>query len=845
MNLATSRLFTPLTVGRSSHTKILDLFRAVSTSNTSANVTDTLGSHSDTVEDANSLLNGNVLPKQSTRVAPIPNYSLLLNRLDRVSRFLGVSIDSLPLSTKILFSHLANYNSDKEISKCLGISDNSTFSSSPYSTSSPELLHPGENHFLLNPDRVAMQDASAQMALLQFMLAKTNRAQVPTSIHCDHLIRAHSNAKQDLELAKEENREVFDFLESCATKYGMSFWGPGSGIIHQIVLEHYATPGLLMIGTDSHTPNAGGLGTLAIGVGGADAVDALVGTPWELKLPQILGIRLHGVLGKWCSAKDLILYLVSKLSVSGGTNKIIEYFGPGVETLSCTSMATCCNMGAELGATSSIFPFTNAMKEYLIATNRSHIANAAEQVSTKLLIAGRDSESHYDNIIDINLSDLEPVINGPFTPDLSTPLSILKEKISENKWPEEVKASLIGSCTNSSYEDMQRAVSIAKQAVDRGLKAKTEFYITPASENIRESIEKDGTIEIFEKLGAKVLANACGPCIGQWDRKNNNESIIESNVILTSFNRNFRGRNDGNKDTMNFLASPEIVTAFAISGSFSFDPQNDYLTDNEGNKFKLNAPKGDTLPKDGFSKTIYENSPLEKSEPSPNVNIKLNSNSDRLQELNSFEIFNNEEFKDLEILCKIKGKCTTDHISAAGPWLKYKGHLENISKNTLIGAFNSFTNNINKAINNLTGKKGTIPEIALQYKNNGIGWVVVADENYGEGSAREHAALQPRYLGCKIILAKSFARIHETNLKKQGILPLTFVNKKDYDLITNGMKVNTKGLVDLTPHSKLALIFINPTTGEKLQIPVKHSLSEDQIEWFKAGSAINKIAQNV
>ncbi|KAJ3364451.1 aconitate hydratase, partial [Kappamyces sp. JEL0680] len=580
---------------------------------------------------------------------------------------------------------------------------------------------------------------------------------VPSSVHCDHLIAARVGAEKDLEESKITNKEVFSFLQSCSKKYGIDFWGPGSGIIHQIVLENYARPGALMLGTDSHTPNAGGLGMLAIGVGGADAVDAMAGIPWELKAPKVLGVKLTGSLSGWATPKDVILHLAGKLTVSGGTNHIIEYFGDGVQSLSCTGMATICNMGAEVGATTSVFPYTSAMQRYLHATRRKSDADASDAAHAAGLLSA-DVGAEYDQVIEINLDALEPHINGPFSPDIAWPLSKFKEAVAENRWPTKLHTGLIGSCTNSSYQDMSNVANIAKQVLAKGVSASSEFFITPGSEQIRATIERDGIIETLESIGGKVLANACGPCIGQWNRTDFDPN--DENVILTSFNRNFKGRNDGSLKTLNFLASPEVVTAMTIAGSTVFNPLTDSLTAADGTPFKLTAPKSQDLPSSGFlqGRPLY-GYPVQ-SEPSEDVEITIDPSSDRLQILESFQPWDGSEFTNLKLLVKVKGKCTTDHISAAGPWLKYKGHLENISKNTLIGAVNAFTDKVNSTVNQLTGEEDTIPNVAFAYKAQNVPWVIVADSNYGEGSAREHAAMQPRFLGCKLVISKSFARIH-------------------------------------------------------------------------------------
>jgi homoaconitase len=731
----------------------------------------------------------------------------------------------LTLSEKILYSHL--------------ISPEESLSATPKAIR-------GNAYLKLNPDRVAMQDASAQMALLQFMSCGMESTLVPASIHCDHLIVGKRGADSDLDVAKSTNKEVFDFLESCGKKYGIQFWGPGSGIIHQIVLENFSAPGLMMLGTDSHTPNAGGLGAIAIGVGGADAVDALTGTPWELKAPKVIGVKLTGQLNGWSAPKDVITYLAGKLTVKGGTGSIIEYFGPGVNTLSATGMATICNMGAEVGATTSTFPFTQSMKRYLTATQRGPIGDLAEEVArTGFLNA--DSGAEYDQVIEIDLSSLEPHINGPFTPDLATPLSKFASAVKENNWPEKASAGLIGSCTNSSYQDMSRVASLVKQASEAGLKPKIPFFITPGSEQIRATIERDGLTEIFEQNGATILANACGPCIGQWDRSE--EKGLDknaTNAIFTSFNRNFRARNDGNPNTMNFLTSPEVVTAMIYAGSTTFNPLSDSIPTPDGKQFRFAAPPpGEELPvENGFTKgPRSEFYPEEDPIPVPDTAVAVSPTSDRLQLLTPFEPFGNNELK-VTVLLKVQGKCTTDHISAAGAWLKYKGHLENISNNTLIGAVNRETGRVNHAVD-FDGSETSIPELMIRWKNKGIPWTVIAEDNYGEGSAREHAALSPRFLGGKMIISKSFARIHETNLKKQGMLPVTFENSADYDKISSLDTIETVDLLDMLAkggnNGGTLTLRVTKPTGNSFNVTAKHTMSEDQVEFFKAGSAINYI----
>ncbi|CAN6643901.1 homocitrate dehydratase, mitochondrial [Trichomonascus vanleenenianus] len=755
-----------------------------------------------------------------------PPYAALVDRLTSVRRILD---RPLTLSEKILYSHLANVE-DSLAGKNGKIR--------------------GEAYLKLHPDRVAMQDASAQMAMLQFMTCGLSSTFVPASIHCDHLIVGHDGAEKDLTAAKKTNSEVFDFLESCAKKYGIQFWGPGSGIIHQIVLENFSVPGLMMLGTDSHTPNAGGLGAIAIGVGGADAVDALTGTPWELKAPKVLGVKLSGKLSGWSAPKDVITHLAGRLTVRGGTGYIIEYHGEGVDTLSATGMATICNMGAEVGATTSLFPYTASMKRYLAATGRQPIAEAAEEVNSKTGFLQRDPDAEYDEVVEIDLSTLEPHINGPFTPDLSTPLSKYAETAKENEWPEKLSAGLIGSCTNSSYQDMSRVASIVEQATNAGLKPKVPFYITPGSEQIRATIERDGLTAKFEKAGAKILANACGPCIGQWDRSNEKPEDREGlNSIFTSFNRNFRARNDGNRDTMNFLTSPEIVTAMIYAGKTTFNPKTDAIIKDNGEEFRFaEPPAGEELPSKahgGFTKGTRAEFYPESVDPQPDpaTEVAVSPESDRLQLLEPFDAFNGKELS-LNVLLKVDGKCTTDHISAAGAWLKYKGHLENISYNTLIGAVNKETGKVNEVID-FDGSTTSIPDLMMRWKDRNIPWVVVAEHNYGEGSAREHAALSPRFLGGRMVLVKSFARIHETNLKKQGMLPVTFENPEDYDLISSQDKLETVDLLDMLDkkgqNGGTLTLKLTKKDGTVHTIKAKHTMSEDQVEFFKAGSAINYI----
>lgn len=755
----------------------------------------------------------------------IPPYPKLVQNLEHVRRVLGSS-RALTLAEKILYSHL----DDAEESLLTGTDNGRDIR--------------GKGNLKLKPDRVAMQDASAQMALLQFMSCGLPSTAVPASIHCDHMIVGERGADTDLPASIKGNREVFDFLESAAKRYGIEFWPPGAGIIHQSVLENYAAPGLMMLGTDSHTPNAGGLGAIAIGVGGADAVDALVDAPWELKAPRILGVRLEGQLNGWAAPKDIILHLAGKLTVRGGTGFVIEYHGPGVETLSGTGMATICNMGAEMGATTSLFPFASSMVPYLQATSRGHVAQAASEIAASgpqnLLRA--DKEAEYDQLITIDLSKLEPHINGPFTPDLSVPLSKFADTVQTNNWPETFGAGLIGSCTNSSYEDMTRAEHLVKQASAAGLKPKADFFITPGSEQIRATLDRDQTLSTFSEAGGTVLANACGPCIGQWKRTDG-VAKGEDNAIFSSYNRNFPGRNDGNRRTMNFLASPELVTAMAYSGKTTFNPMVDSITTPSGESFKFQPPTGSQLPSAGFADG---NPSFQPTAPTPDASYEVivSPTSDRLALLDPFAPFPPGNLSGLRVLYKVKGQCTTDTISAAGPWLKYKGHLPNISANTLIGAVNAATGETNVAYDD-NGKQHSIPDLAAQWKAEGIEWLVVAEDNYGEGSAREHAALQPRYLGGRIIVAKSFARIHETNLKKQGVVPLTFVNKEDYNLIDACDRVDTEGLYEVLQAGGEGSVQLKVTkkTGETVMIPVNHSLSKGQCGFILAGSALNLLAK--
>ena len=701
----------------------------------------------------------------------------------------------------------------------------------------------GQSYVEFAPDRVAMQDATAQMALLQFMQAGRPKVAVPSTVHCDHLIVAKSNAKEDLDRAIKMNQEVYDFLSSVSAKYGIGFWKPGAGIIHQVLLENYAFPGGMMIGTDSHTVNAGGLGMIAIGVGGADACDVMAGLPWELKWPQLIGVKLTGKLNGWASPKDVILKVAGILTVKGGTDKIIEYFGEGAKSLSATGKATICNMGAEVGATTSIFAYDDSMYRYLVATGRKEVADLANTIKEHLTADAdvyEHPEKYFDQVIEINLSELEPHLNGPFTPDLATPISKIKEVAEKNGWPLEVSAGLIGSCTNSSYEDISRAASVAKQAEEKKLKAKAEFTITPGSEQVRYTIEKDGLIDIFNKIGAKVFANACGPCIGMWDRPGADKK--EKNTIVHSFNRNFSARQDGNPNTHAFVASPEMVTALAIAGRLDFNPMTDALINEEGKAVKLDPPTGFELPPNGFK--VDDPGYQAPAKDGSQIEIKVKPDSQRLQLLEPFSPWEGTDWYGLKLLIKVKGKCTTDHISPAGKWLQYRGHLDNISNNLLLGAVNAFTGEAGKTKNQLTGQYEEVAKVQRAYKAANIGSIIVGDENYGEGSSREHAAMEPRYLGVKAVLVKSFARIHETNLKKQGMLALTFADKNDYDKIQEDDTFDIIGLTQFTPGKPLTIV-IHHKDGSQETILANHSYNEQQIEWFKAGGALNIIRNKV
>jgi aconitate hydratase len=697
----------------------------------------------------------------------------------------------------------------------------------------------GDDYVDFAPDRVAMQDATAQMALLQFMQAGRDKVAVPSTVHCDHLIQARVGAKEDLKIAKDNNKEVFDFLSSISNKYGIGFWKPGAGIIHQVVLENYAFPGGMMIGTDSHTVNAGGLGMIAIGVGGADAVDVMAGMPWELKMPRIIGVKLTGKLSGWTSSKDVILKVAGILTVKGGTGAIVEYFGPGAEHLSCTGKGTICNMGAEIGATTSLFGYDRRMADYLLATGRAQVADAANKIADHLTgdeEVYNDPGKYFDQVIEIDLSKLEPHINGPFTPDLATPVSEFAKVARENNWPLKLEVGLIGSCTNSSYEDITRAASVAQQALDNDLEVKTEYTVTPGSEQVRFTVERDGYLDIFEEIGGVVLANACGPCIGQWARHNADKK--EKNSIMTSFNRNFAKRNDGNPNTHGFVASPEIVTAFAIAGTLEFNPLTDSLINKKGEKIKLKEPQGIELPIKGFD--VEDNGYQEPAHDGKSVSIEVAPDSNRLQLLTPFAPWEGHDIKGLRLLIKAKGKCTTDHISMAGPWLRFRGHLDNISNNMLIGAENAFTGKTNLIKNQLSGQYDAVPAVARAYKAQGIGTIVVGDENYGEGSSREHAAMEPRHLGVRAVVVRSFARIHETNLKKQGMLALTFADKADYGKILEDDTFDITGL-ETFAHGRPLQLIVRHTDGTTDRMEMLHTYSPVQIEWFKAGSALNLI----
>lgn len=742
-------------------------------------------------------------------------YEQMPSKIEAARKQLG---RPLTLAEKILYSHL-------------------------HTEQKSENFERGKSYVDFAPDRVTMQDATAQMALLQFMQAGRPKVAVPSTVHCDHLITAKDHNGPDLERAIKVNQEVYDFLSSVSNKYGIGFWKPGAGIIHQVMLENYAFPGGMMIGTDSHTVNGGGLGMLAIGVGGADACDVMAGLAWELKWPKLIGIKLTGKLNGWCSAKDIILKVAGILTVKGGTDKIVEYFGEGAESLSCTGKGTIANMGAEIGATTSTFGYDEAMKRYLIATNRADVAALADGIKEHLTgdkEVYADPSKYFDEVIEINLSELEPYVNGPFTPDLATPISKMREVAEKNGWPLNVKAGLIGSCTNSSYEDISRAASLAKQAADKKIVAKAEYSITPGSELVRYTIERDGFIGIFNKIGGKVFANACGPCIGMWDRAGAEKK--EKNTIIHSFNRNFAARQDGNANTHAFVASPEIVTALAIAGDLGFNPLKDTLKNSEGQDVMLDPPTGDELPSKGFD--VKDAGYQAPAADGSKVEVKVSPTSDRLQLLAPFKPWEGSDIHGLKLLIRVKGKCTTDHISMAGPWLKFRGHLDNISNNMLIGAINSYNDSANKVKNQLDGSYNEVPKVQREYKAQGIGSLVVGDENYGEGSSREHAAMEPRHLGVRAVLVKSFARIHETNLKKQGMLALTFANKEDYNKIQEDDVIDITGLTSFAPGVQLTLTF-NHKDGSKDEIKVNHSYNAQQIEWFKAGGALNIIRASV
>ena len=742
-------------------------------------------------------------------------YASFPERVEAARKLLG---RPLTLSEKILFAHL-------------------------HPDQAAQAFERGKNYVDFAPDRVAMQDATAQMALLQFMQAGRPSVAVPSTVHCDHLITAKVEAAADLKVANEESKEVYDFLASVSNKYGIGFWKPGAGIIHQVVLENYAFPGGMMIGTDSHTVNAGGLGMIAIGVGGADACDVMAGLPWELKWPKLIGVKLTGKLSGWTAPKDVILKVAGILTVKGGTGAIVEYFGEGARSMSCTGKGTICNMGAEIGATTSTFGYDESMGRYLRATGREEVAQMADAIAVHLNgdpEVYAEPEKYFDQIIEINLSELEPHLNGPFTPDLATPLSKMKEAVAANGWPAKIEVGLIGSCTNSSYEDISRSVSLARQVKEKGLTLKSEFTITPGSEQVRYTVERDGFLEVFDSIGARVFANACGPCIGMWDRVGAEKK--ERNTIVHSFNRNFAKRADGNPNTLAFVGSPELVTALAIAGDLTFNPITDTLTNDKGEQVKLDEPGGQELPPRGFA--VEDAGYQAPAQDGSSVNVVVDPNSKRLQLLAPFPAWEGTDLKGLKLLIKAKGKCTTDHISMAGPWLKFRGHLDNISNNLLIGAVNFFNDKTDSVKNQLTGEYGAVPATQRAYKAAGVGTIVVGDENYGEGSSREHAAMEPRFLGVRAILVKSFARIHETNLKKQGMLALTFANKADYDLIQEDDTIEINGLTEFAPGKPLQLVFTH-ADGSSHTISANHTYNQQQIEWFKAGAALNIIRRSV
>jgi len=742
-------------------------------------------------------------------------YAEMPAKVDAARKMLG---RPLTLSEKILFSHL---HSDQKL----------------------EGFERGGSYVDFGPDRVAMQDATAQMALLQFMQAGRPKVAVPSTVHCDHLISAKVEAKQDLQVATTESKEVYDFLASVSNKYGLGFWKPGAGIIHQVVLENYAFPGGMMIGTDSHTVNAGGLGMLAIGVGGADACDVMAGLAWELKWPKLIGIKLKGKLNGWTAPKDVILKVAGILTVKGGTGAIVEYFGEGATSMSCTGKGTICNMGAEIGATTSTFGYDASMSRYLSSTGRADVAALADTVAEHLTADAEvyaNPEKYFDQVIEIDLDTLEPHLNGPFTPDLATPISKMKEVAAANGWPTKVEVGLIGSCTNSSYEDISRAVSLAKQVAQKGLTTKAEYMITPGSEQVRYTIERDGFLDVFSQIGAKVFANACGPCIGMWERVGAEKK--EKNTIVHSFNRNFAKRADGNPNTFAFVASPEIVTALAIAGDLTFNPLTDTLTNDKGEQVKLDAPTGDELPTKGFA--VEDAGFQAPAEDGSKVVVAVDPTSKRLQLLDPFAAWEGTDLKSLRLLIKAKGKCTTDHISMAGPWLKFRGHLDNISNNLLIGAVNFFNEKTDNVKSQINGSYDTVPNTQRAYKAAGVGTIVVGDENYGEGSSREHAAMEPRHLGVRVVLTKSFARIHETNLKKQGMLALTFADKADYEKIQEDDSIDVTGLTSFAPGTPLTLVLTHKD-GTTDTIKANHTYNQQQIEWFKAGGALNIIRKQV
>lgn len=740
-------------------------------------------------------------------------YDRMGDRIKAARKLLG---RPLSLTEKILYSHLSDGNTDTNYER-------------------------GKSYVNFAPDRVAMQDATAQMALLQFMQAGRKKVAVPSTVHCDHLILAKEGAKVDLKNSINASKEVFDFLASVSNKYGIGFWKPGAGIIHQVVLENYAFPGGMMIGTDSHTVNAGGLGMIAVGVGGADAVDVMAGMPWELKFPKLIGVKLTGKMNGWTAAKDVILKVAGILTVKGGTGYVVEYFGDGARSISCTGKGTICNMGAEIGATTSTFGYDEKMESYLRGTDRPDVADLANRVKEHLTgdpEVYADPEKFFDQVIEINLSELEPHVNGPYTPDRATPISKFAEEVSKNNWPAKLEVGLIGSCTNSSYEDITRAASVAKQALDKNLKVKSEYTVTPGSEMVRYTVDRDGYLHIFEEIGGVVLANACGPCIGQWARHTKDPD--KKNSIITSFNRNFAKRNDGNPNTHAFVASPEIVTALAIAGDLRFNPLKDKLENEAGEKVKLDEPVGIEMPAKGFA--VDDNGYVAPAEDGSDVDVVVRPDSKRLQLLSPFQPWNGENLYGLKLLIKAEGKCTTDHISMAGPWLRFRGHLDNISDNTLTGAVNAFNKETNKVKNQITGEYDTVPDTQRMYKEKGIGTIVVGDHNYGEGSSREHAAMQPRHLGIKVVLVKSFARIHETNLKKQGMLALVFADEAEYDKIREDDTIDIIDLKEFAPDRPLTLVLHHADGGEET-IRVNHSYNATQIEWFKAGSALNLIKQ--